>query len=202
MAGKPPSRWIDLALLASLNRKTGDLPLTCCNTPHPHRRQFLAATGAISSIGLGLGLGLLHVAPARAHGTEALLLTCMDYRLTDDVARYMDERGMAEKYDHVILAGASLGVFMADYPSWAQTFWDHVDVAIKLHHINSVIVMDHRDCGAYKLAHGAAHAENRAEETKLHTTTLHKLRDAIMTRHPKLKVEILLMALDGSVEAV
>ncbi len=172
--------------------------MTCCNTPHMHRRGFLAASG----IGLGLGFGLLRASPARAHGTDALLLTCMDYRLTDDVARYMAGRGMAEKYDHVILAGASLGVFMANYPSWAQTFWEHVDVAIQLHHVSSVIVMDHRDCGAYKLAHGAAHAENRAEETRLHAATLHKLRDDITARYPALKIETLLMALDGSVEAV
>ncbi len=178
--------------------------MTCCNSSHWPRRRFLVQVGA----GLA-GWGLLHgaparahSAPARAHGTEALLLTCMDYRLTDDVARYMAGRGMAEKYDHVILAGASLGVFMADYPAWAQTFWDHVDVAIRLHAINSVIILDHRDCGAYKLAHGAAHAENRAEETRLHAATLHKLRDAIAARHAALKVETLLMALDGSVKAV
>lgn len=174
--------------------------MSCCNMPRPmptSRRRFLALSGA--------GFGLLYASAASSaapHGTEALLLTCMDYRLTDDVARYMDQRGLAEKYDHVILAGASLGVFMASYPSWAQTFWDHVDVAIKLHGIRSVIVIDHRDCGAYKLVHGAAHGENRGEETRLHAATLHKLRDAIAARHPALKVETLLMALDGAVEAV
>jgi carbonic anhydrase len=37
------------------------------------------------------------------------------------------------------------------FPAWATTFWDHVQVAIDLHHIHKVVIMDHRDCGAYKV---------------------------------------------------
>lgn len=81
---------------------------------------------------------------------EALLLSCMDYRLVDETERYMTNRGLRDKYDHVILAGASLGAMTDKYPSWNQTFWDHLDVSIKLHGIKKVIILDHRDCGAYK----------------------------------------------------
>ena len=43
-------------------------------------------------------------------GTDALLLSCMDYRLTDDVYGFMQhDLGMHGKYDYVILAGAALG---------------------------------------------------------------------------------------------
>ncbi len=172
--------------------------MTCCNAAPLHRRRFLALSG-----GVALGAGLVRITPARAAGsTEALLLSCMDYRLTGAVTRYMADRGLAGKYDHVILAGAAAGVQMDAYPAWAQTFWDHLDLAIKLHNIHTVILLDHRDCGAYKLAHGAAHAESRATETALHGSMLHKLRDAIAARRPGLKVETLLMALDGSVETI
>lgn len=33
----------------------------------------------------------------------------MDYRLTDDTVAYMEGHGLHDKYDHVVLAGASLG---------------------------------------------------------------------------------------------
>lgn len=175
------------------------------------RRGAQAACGCAEHLNrramLGLGIGALAAFAgsrvARAAGqTEALLLSCMDYRLMDDVFRYMSNRGLAEKYDHVILAGASIGVTNTQKPSWGQTFWDHLAVAQELHHIKKVIVLDHRDCGAYKLFLGPEHAAEPAREAAAHGRELQKLRMAIAEKAPKLEVETLLMSLDGNVEAL
>jgi hypothetical protein len=137
-----------------------------------------------------------------AGGTEALLLSCMDYRLVDDIVHYMDGRGMTNKYDHVVLAGASLGVLQDKNVSWGQTFWEHVGVAIDLHHIAKIIVLDHRDCGAYKVFVGPEHAKDRTTEFEAHALKLRTLKGMIATKFPNLKVELLLMDLDGKVEPV
>lgn len=154
---------------------------------------------------LGGGASLLAVAgwapEARAAGTtDALLLSCMDFRLMDEIERYMSGRGLRDKYDHVVLAGASLGAVTDKYPAWNKTFWEHLDIAIKLHSIQTVIVMDHRDCGAYKVILGPEHAKDPKIETETHAAQLKKLKGLITGKYPKLKVETLLMALDGKVE--
>ncbi|WP_119417774.1 carbonic anhydrase [Desertibaculum subflavum] len=173
-----------------------------CTCHLTDRRQLLRMTGlAAAGAAAVAAFGLPRLARA-AGATEALLLSCMDYRLMDDVARYMDGRKLTEKYDHVILAGASIGVTNEKYPAWGQTFWDHVGVAAQLHHIKKVIVMDHRDCGAYKLFLGPEHAKDRAVETAAHGREAAKLKTAIKAKHPDLEVELLLMALDGSVESL
>ncbi|MGC2857575.1 carbonic anhydrase [Novispirillum sp. DQ9] len=160
----------------------------------------------LTRVALGAGAALLStVAPraGRAAGTaEALLLSCMDYRLIDDIVRYMDGRGLRDRYDHVILAGASLGALQDRNVAWGQTFWDHVDVALRLHHIGRVIVMDHRDCGAYAAFLGPDHARNADSEFQAHATRMRALREMILARHPALAVELLFMALDGTVETV
>lgn len=165
------------------------------------RRKFLRIAA------LGTGAGLLAVAwPgawARAAGnTEALLLSCMDYRLIDETERYMSGRGLRNKYDHVILAGASLGALTDKYPAWNKTFWEHLDVAINLHGIHKVIVIDHRDCGAYKVVLGEDFAKDQAKETKVHASKLQELKKQIKQKQPKLEVELLLMDLSGTVEAI
>jgi carbonic anhydrase len=137
-----------------------------------------------------------------AGGTEALLLSCMDFRLMDEIERYMSGRGLRDKYDHVILAGASLGAITDEYPAWNQTFWDHLDIAIKLHNIREVIIMDHRDCGAYKVILGSEHVKDPNVERDTHATHLRKLKGMINAKYPKLNVETLLMSLDGKVEEV
>jgi carbonic anhydrase len=111
-------------------------------------------------------------------------------------------RGLRDKYDHVVLAGASLGAITDKYPAWNQTFWEHLAIAIRLHHIHTVIVMDHRDCGAYKVMLGDQHAQDPAMERDTHTAQLKQLKGRIGERHPTLTVEMLLMALDGTAEVI
>jgi carbonic anhydrase len=95
-----------------------------------------------------------------------------------------------------------LGAITDKFPAWNQTFWEHLDVAIKLHNIQRVIVMDHRDCGAYKVILGPEHAQNPQREKQVHAAQLAKLKGMIAEKYPRLKVETLLMGLDGKVEAI
>lgn len=139
---------------------------------------------------------------APTHTTEALLLSCMDYRLIDDTVRYMDGRGLTNQYDHVILAGASLGVLNNQFKNWGKTFWDHLKVSIDLHHIKKVILMDHRDCGAYKVILQADFSKDLQMETRIHGKFLRELMVSIHKTYPELEVERLLMNLDGTVQKI
>ena len=140
------------------------------------------------------------IVPTGTGQAEALLLSCIDYRLPGKIARYMEGRGLDANYDHVILAGASLGVTNTVFPHWGQSFRDHLDLAIKLHGIRRVIILDHRECGSYRVIFGTNLAG--AEETAQHAKELHRLAREIRGSYPQLEVETLLMALDGSVETV
>ena len=141
--------------------------------PKNKRRSFLQ----LAALGAGVTLGsVLPVSNAIAGQTDALLLSCMDFRLMDDVEKYMSsDRKMTDKYDHVVLAGSSLGAVTDKFPAWNKTFWQHLDIAIKLHSIHKVVVMDHRDCGAYKVILGEDFAKDPVKETKVHTVYLEKL---------------------------
>jgi len=165
------------------------------------RRKFLQ----IAALGAGAGLVALAWpgALARAAGkADVLLLCCMDYRLIDETERYMSGRGLRNKYDEVILAGASLGALTEKFPAWNKTFWEHLDVAIDLHGIHKVIVIDHRDCGAYKVVLGEDFAKDPAKETKIHALKLNELKKQINAKQPKLEVELFLMDLSGKVETI
>jgi carbonic anhydrase len=166
-----------------------------------NRRQFCR----LATIGGGVALFEVALPHRMAHASgavDALLLSCMDYRLVDDTERYMSGRGLRDKYDHIVLAGASLGALTGKYPDWGRTFWEHLDVAIQLHQVHKVMVLDHRDCGAYKTILGEDLAKDPSRETTVHGTQLKALREQIKKKHAALDVELLLMALDGKVETV
>ncbi len=174
--------------------------MSCCDHLRP---KTVSRRQAMQAVALGGGAALLTtlapgVSKAGGH-TEMLLLTCMDFRLTGAVDNYMEARGLAGKFDHVILAGASLGALNDRFPTWADVFWAHLDLAIQLHDVHRVMIIDHRDCGAYKMILGEATVKDADTELKTHVKQLYALRSAIQARKPGMEVEIGLMDLQGRV---
>ena len=164
------------------------------------RRETLRVLAAGGGAAL---LTSLPLSAARASGhADVLLLSCMDYRLLDKLTAYMDGRGLKGDYDHVILAGASLGALTDKRPDWGRTFFQHLDVALQLHQIRRVMVIDHMDCGAYREFLGAAAVSTPERELAAHSYYLKRLRTMIVQRHPKLGVELGLMSLDGKVQTI
>jgi carbonic anhydrase len=57
------------------------------------------------------------------------------------------------------------------FKSWEPAFWENLAASIQLHHIPKVIVINHRDCGAAKIAYGAdkvANPQNRDAQGGAH----------------------------------
>jgi carbonic anhydrase len=69
-----------------------------------------------------------------------------------------------------------------------------------LHQVNRVIAMNHRDCGAAKIAYGEEKVANPRIETETHKAALMEFRKQVGERQPKLAVEMGLMDLKGKVE--
>jgi carbonic anhydrase len=86
------------------------------------------------------------------------------------------------------------------FKTWAPAIWDNLAASIELHNIPKVIAMNHRDCGAAKIAYGADKVANATIETATHKAALLEFRKQVGERQPKLTTELGLMALDGKVE--
>jgi len=114
-----------------------------------------------------------------AHEADLLLLTCMDFRFFLEISQLM--KGI--KYDHVILAGAALGAVVRNKKkTWQRTFFDHLGLARELHKIKEVLVMEHRECGAYgpKPGFGLLDAKpDREREREVHEQQVVKLEALI-----------------------
>jgi carbonic anhydrase len=161
------------------------------------RRRFMQSAAVA-----GLTAALPIDAVAAPGGYEAMLLSCIDPRTVVPVYEYMTGRGLAGCYSQFVIAGAAAAVVAPKYAAWRQAFWDNLAVSIELHRITRVIVVDHRDCGAVRLAYGAKSIATPAAETETHREILAEFRAALARRHPHLAVETGLMALDGTFDAL
>ena len=148
----------------------------------------------------GVSAMLPRQARAAEGNYEAMLLNCIDPRFPEPTSAYMRQRGMVGKYSHFVIAGASIGVVAPQFKEWGPTFWANLGASIQLHHIPKVIVINHRDCGAAKIAYGADAVKDPASETATHKAALAAFRAQLAERHKTMAVETGLMALDGTVE--
>lgn len=127
---------------------------------------------------------------------KALILTCMDYRYIDDIHRLLSDNNYNDDYNHVVLAGGSLGYNQNKYTEWKKTINTHINLAIQLHNITEIIVIDHMDCGAYRLLYNNPKL-TYDEEFKLHATNLKSIKTKLSMSYPQLKVRTFLLDLDG-----
>ena len=170
----------------------------CCGDllrGHMSRRHFVRLAGSA---------GLVAAFPFAALGApgnyEAMVLSCIDPRFPELTLNYMKGRGLLGKYSQFAIAGAGIGVVAPAFKDWHKAFWDNLAATIELHRIARVIVLDHRDCGAARIAYGEATTADPRVETDAHRAALQEFRKQVSERQPKLAVETGLMALDGTVE--
>lgn len=145
-----------------------------------------------------------HIVPeiGKASGIPLLLLQCMDSRYPHRTIETMDSMGLRGKYDQLILAGASLGV--VHKREWQTTFLDQLGFAIKEHGVSRVLILDHRDCGAYKkLRVPPVYPDDPEKEKEAHILTSSKAIEVIRAKFPKLKsVRCLLLPIETVEELV
>jgi carbonic anhydrase len=149
-------------------------------------------------LGMGAAIAMPRFALAASGEYEAMILGCIDPRMQTPVRRYALDRGLIGQYSQFVIAGAAIGAVAPKFADWHKAFWDNLAITIELHKIKSLIAIDHRDCGAAKVAYGEDCCSTPEKENATHKAALDEFSKQVADRQSKLKVETLLMALDGT----
>lgn len=129
---------------------------------------------------------------------KAMVLSCIDPRFQSKVFNYLKRRKLGGKYSSFTIAGAAVGVTHNSFKSWQKAFIENLSTSIRLHKINKLIVINHKDCGATKLVNGPRQFDE-INENKIHEESFKKLKKILNKKFPKLYYEFYLMTLKGSV---
>jgi carbonic anhydrase len=159
------------------------------------RRRFIKGAAAAGATILAPYLAL-----AAEGNYEAMVLSSIDPRMQEPVRRYTARRRLTGKYSHFVIAGAAVGTVAEPFKDWHKAFWDNLATSAEVHRIRRVIAINHRDCAAAQIAYGADKVANSKVETETHRTVLAEFRKQVNARHPQLKVETGLMAINGRIE--
>jgi carbonic anhydrase len=112
-----------------------------------------------------------------------LAVHCIDFRLQTALNRWLDDRFGPDNYDRFAQAGAVLD---------PQAVLRHVEIAVRLHRVNTVALINHQNCLAYG-ARGTYEHE---------CADLRDLKQRLEQAYPGLLVETYYLYLDGRFEQV
>jgi carbonic anhydrase len=107
---------------------------------------------------------------------KAMALTCMDPRFQPLVYKYLKKRNLTGKYSSFTIAGGAIGVTHNKFKKWHTAFIENLATSIRIHKINKLIAINHKDCGAAKIAEPDQAISN---ETKIHIIAFKKIKKNI-----------------------
>jgi carbonic anhydrase len=114
---------------------------------------------------------------------DALVVHCMDYRLQKFLQPWITVRFGYDNFDIISLAGG-----VHDY----EMVLKYVQLAVQIHTINTVCLINHEDCRAY----------GREGIYRRHKHDLLETGSKIHALFPELRVETFYLHLDGMFEAI
>ena len=117
------------------------------------------------------------------HQAEALIATCIDFRLQEAINKWILENFTPKTFDRVALGG---GVKNLD------VILGQIDIAVRLHHIKKVVLINHEDCGAY----------GEIGTYEKHTQDLKDAKDRVKKNYPNLEIKTYYLHLNGTFESI
>ena len=117
------------------------------------------------------------------HSGDALVVTCMDFRLQDFINDWISKNIPPRSHDRIAFAGGVKNL---------ETILGQVEISKRLHDIKKVILINHEDCGAYG---ETGSQEKHAEDLK---NAAAKIKEA----HPDLEIKTYYLHLGGTFDEV
>ena len=116
-----------------------------------------------------------------SHNCKAIAFTCIDWRLHPQLEELLKEH--CGVFDLCATAGAVKGL----HNSSSQDFFlNQIEISVKLHSPETIILTVHRDCGAYG---GSGAFANKDEEFAHHSKVLEETADFLKAKFPEFKIE-------------
>ena len=128
-----------------------------------------------------------------------MVLSCMDPRFQPIVNNYLKKRKLNGKYSAFTIAGSAIGVTASKFKKWHISFWDNINISIKLHKIKKLIVINHQDCGAAKMMNSKKFFNNIIE-TEIHKKSFMLIKNKFKKKYPSLSIETILISLNKKVK--
>lgn len=127
------------------------------------------------------------------HSCKTLVIQCIDFRFQEAIHDHLRERGLLGDCDIISIDGSARSLVNPNSDEEFSFVLRQIKLASALHGIQKIIVIHHRDCGAYG---GSRAFENAATEFDRHAHDMKKVREIFHENFPGIHVDLLFSDID------
>ncbi len=121
---------------------------------------------------------------------DTVVITCIDYRFAIANQEFINETlGLKDNYDHISIPGS---IYNLVNPETRALLFSKFALSVRLHLINRVVIISHRDCGGYG---GSTAFGSEIAEYETQTADLRKARALLLEKYPTLQIDLFLESL-------
>ncbi|GAB4139733.1 MAG: hypothetical protein Fur0024_0260 [Patescibacteria group bacterium] len=136
------------------------------------------------------------------HKAKAVVITCIDFRFHDQVQSFLKEKGYLGHSDEIVIAGSSRDFVKPLEEFHGNYVWRQVELSMKLHDPDEIVVIDHQDCGGYAQDGTIPAGLSKEEDKNHHKNHLEKLKSDLEAKYAGKVVKFFYATLEGNVEEV
>jgi carbonic anhydrase len=136
------------------------------------------------------------------HKAKACILLCIDFRFQSEVQEWIKKNGYLGHSDEIVVAGASRDLVKPLEKFHQDALLRQIELSVKLHDPEEIIVIDHQDCGGY--AQDGTIPANLTKDVdkqnhQIYSTAVKKL---LSTKFPNKIIKTYYAPLTGEIEEI
>lgn len=133
------------------------------------------------------------------HKAKFCIITCMDFRFQDKIQKYIKNQGWLGSCDEIIIAGASRDLVKPLEPFHKESIIRQINLSVKLHDPDEIIIIDHQDCGGYAQDQTILSGLETAKDQTEHKIYAKRAYEILKKDYPDKIVSIYYIAFSGEV---
>lgn len=103
--------------------------------------------------------------------------SCIDFRFQKFIGQFVNENGWEQKHDRISIAGCTKDIGL---------FKNEIDISMRLHHPQKIILLHHEDCGAYG---GSKNFPSFEGELEANRQSMSQAKTKIQGKYPDIIIE-------------
>ena len=136
------------------------------------------------------------------HKAKATALICIDFRFQNFVSEFLNKKYPNHDVDIISVAGSSRDLVKPIKNYHGDALWRQLELSVKLHEPDEVVIIDHQDCGGYAQDDTIKAGLPENEDFEKHKQFLLELKEKIQDKFTNKTVITMFLNFQGEFKEV
>lgn len=133
------------------------------------------------------------------HKAKACVISCIDFRFQETLEKFIQRENLGGEFDLISVAGSARDLVKPIEMMHQENLFRQVDISMRLHQPEKIIVIDHQDCGGWAQDGTIPGGLTMDKDRDNHKKFSEELKNLLMAKYPDKEIKNYYFTLDGQI---